>query len=67
LGFKIIDPVNAHRWYKWVAFRKGIGPCEFRKGQMRDWIDIMKIEGAIGKRDLRTNQVNKLLSKVRRN
>jgi len=53
-------------WYKWVAYKNGIGPEEFRKGQMRDWRAIIKIDNAINEKELRNAQIRKLMSQVRR-
>jgi len=49
----------------YASWKKGISPEEFKKCKIKDIKLIMGIDSAINEKNLREQQINKLMSQVR--
>ena len=65
MGFRLENSVEALLWIKYKFFEAGISPREFRKCQIRDINDIMKIKNAVDQRAIREQKVREMVAKMK--
>ena len=65
MGFVIEDKRKILAWWKYLCFRHGISPREFKKCLMKDIKEIMYIERQISSKELREAELQKMISNMK--
>ncbi len=52
-------------WMKYECFQRGISPQVFKKAQMRDLLEIFEIKDAIDTKQIRQDEIERMLAEMR--
>jgi hypothetical protein len=64
-GFRLEGEHENLLWAKYLFFKAGISPREFRKIQRRDVKDILDIKEALDIKEKRVHKINSILERVK--
>ncbi|NOR84700.1 hypothetical protein GQ473_01140 [archaeon] len=64
-GFKLKTPQETLMWWRFMCFEKGICPRDARKTYMKDIREILEIKNAISEKQIRQQQIEKMMNNIR--